>query len=130
VPLCGGLQPSLTGLLGDEGDGFRPRFLPHLAPAAPAGAPPRAFPPRAWADALRELLEHRRTERRWEPQDAAYKLGHELAADWKRRAADAASGDVAAALSKADRHLARIALVLRELERAGTGGSYGPRLLE
>ena len=134
--LYGGVQDEYQHLLGAEGDGLRPRWLPHLATFAPplperseaelTRAAAEATQARdAWAGRLRALLAVRARTRVWtlEPRAPAAVL--------RARAGVEAAGPLAggervhpAALRKADRQLLRLVLIVAELDDPGgvTGG--------
>jgi hypothetical protein len=122
--IVGGLQPALHELLGGEQDGLRPRWLPHLAamPAEHRDIRHRDWAP-DWDQLLKELLDLRVRERRWELDEqalAAFNRYKRTWTGWARHRGTSAT--VSAALDKAPRHLLRIALVLAEAEQPGQGG--------
>ena len=130
--ICGGLQPSLHALLGAEDDGLRPRWLPHLAmpDAHREQRQERALNDTAWEQTVLALLEACEHNRRWTFSTAARKLWEDRRQVWKREARGAEPPSVTAALVKADIHLARIALVLAELDHPGRGGEISRDVLE
>jgi Protein of unknown function (DUF3987) len=117
--IVGGLQTYLHRLLGEDRDGLRPRWLPHLAtlPEAQIARYPTAATSDAYAAVLERLLERRERRRRWEFSDDDVRVRfEELQLDWKTRAEDVdASPAVSAFLSKADRQCLRIAVTLAEV---------------
>ena len=130
VTICGGLQPHLHHLLGVDEDGFRHRWLPHLAPLAPvADELPVDGPPESWSALLKRMVEragiteHLDDRVRWE-QRRVWKLDPEALEcfqdyryGWKLHARETMESEsVRGALDKADTHLARIALVLAEAD--------------
>ena len=136
--LCGSVQTEYQSLLGAEGDGLRPRWLPHLATyAAPpparseaelataAGAATQAR--EAWATRLRALVARRGTARDWTLDPGAQRRFYELERTWKQQARAAEeSASTSAALLKADRQLLRLVLIVAELH--DPGGTQGRRL--
>jgi hypothetical protein len=136
--LCGSVQTEYQSLLGAEGDGLRPRWLPHLATyAAPpparseaelataAGAATQAR--EAWATRLRALVARRGTARDWTLDPGAQRRFYELERAWKQQARAAEeSASTSAALLKADRQLLRLVLIIAELH--DPGGTQGRRL--
>lgn len=132
LTICGGLQTALHDLLGGEDDGLRPRWLPHLS-ALPEGTGELSGRPRsvAWQALLGgALLPARDVERNWYLSPDALKAFQHHRGVWKRQARDGEMASVAAALVKADVHLARIVLVLAEAEDAATGGPIAADLVE
>jgi len=118
--ICGGLQPRLEALLGDEDDGFRSRWLPHYAAVSPARGSGQ-IETGAWRALLDVLAAARGKPRHWRfsaPATDAFER-HRIAF---KAAAASEPPSVAGALLKADRHVARIALVLAEAEYPGSGG--------
>lgn len=131
VTICGGLQTELHHLLGPEDDGFRVRWLPHIAQLDTTLKP--KFGTRdltAWNGAI-DRLYATRSPRRWTlggESSAAFKIWSEARDRWKRQAgAGDESAATAGALVKADKQAARVALVLAEsmnaAHNAGTGGT-------
>lgn len=134
--LCGSVQMEYQHLLGAEGDGLRPRWLPHLATFAPP-LPERSEAELAraateatqagtvWAERLTELIERRNQQRVWTLDPKAQLRFYALDREWKERAGSPEeSASTAAALRKADRQLLRLVLVACELDDPGgtTGG--------
>ena len=115
--ICGGLQPGLHDLLGGDEDGLRPRWLPHLA-AMPEDLPESlgVLYDSAWPDAIDSLVDARDVGRGWTLSDGARAAWTRWRKHWKRQALGAEPASVTAALSKADVHLARVALVFAELK--------------
>jgi hypothetical protein len=121
--ICGGLQTVLHELLGDEGDGLRPRWLPHLAAMPTSRAVDGAHgvddmqAVTNWQELIGRLIDNRDRPVTRTLAPSAYEAfrGHQH--DWKRQAtARCETASTSAALWKADIHLARIALVLHEAE--------------
>ncbi len=72
----------------------------------------------AWQLLISKHLLPRRSERRvWKPTGAALRLINALRKDWKRQARGIETASVGGALTKADIHLARIALVIAEADK-------------
>jgi hypothetical protein len=131
VVICGSLQPPLHGLLGGEEDGLRPRWLPHLAELPRVDRLSDATVPTGWQTLLgRDLLPHRDEPRMWKFSPSGRRVFDRLRSEWKRAARGAETATVAGALVKADVHVARIALVLAELEAPGQGGRIDDELVE
>jgi hypothetical protein len=129
--IVGGLQPQLHELLGGEEDGMRPRRLPHLAQMPNVEtAREQGDMPAGWGDLLRELLGMRGRERTWQlaPDARAAFEGHRR--HWKRQARGLETASTAAALVKADVHLARVALVVAEAEAPGAGTVIAAEVIE
>lgn len=131
VTIVGGMQPHLCDLLGSERDGMRARWLPHLAemPDGAAVVPSAAL---AWSIAVDPLIDVRSRGRRWTLGHQALRAFDHHRREWKAQSRDGESLSVAAALVKADRHLARVALVLAEAELAhpGVGGTIREGVVE
>ena len=134
VVVCGTLQPALHELLGGETDGFRPRWLPHLAAMPPAVFGLGADDDEAmatWETLVKQLLKARETERTWQLTTTGRLAFEDHRARWKQASSGVETATVCAALDKADRHLARISLVLAEATQAGRGdGKLGPDTIE
>jgi hypothetical protein len=134
VAICGGLQPHLHGILGGERDGLRPRWLPHLAVLPDALPEVGGLTTRAAVDGWRELLDAimgvRQQPRTWRLTTAGLYTFNAYRRAWKQQAREPEPPGVSAALEKADRHLARIALVLAEADQPGAGGPVGEDVIE
>jgi Protein of unknown function (DUF3987) len=124
--ICGGLQSALHDLLGGDEDGLRPRWLPHLAatPAAAAFSPPSGWEQftgqtvARWGELLERLVEDRDRSATYSLSRAAHAAFRDRQHEWKVQAAHRSeTASTSAALSKADIHLARIALVLYAADR-------------
>lgn len=117
--ICGGLQTELHALLGDEASGMRPRWLPHLAAMPTHNSASTEHGNTAdidWTTLLGgKLIPVRATTRTWRFDPDARNAFNHYAEAWKTPAEDE-TATVAAARGKADRHLARIALVFAEAE--------------
>jgi hypothetical protein len=120
LAVSGGIQPELVHLLGQEGDGMRPRWLPHISLAHRVKARPGRLPTE-WNAAVAKLYQAR-GYREWSlagPSLAAW----ERAADrWHAEGDGAESPSAMYALAKADIQCARVALVLAEAAAPGAGG--------
>jgi hypothetical protein len=132
VVICGGLQPALHGLLGGEEDGLRPRWLPHLAelPQDAELVEDGGLRRSRWDHTVGELLSRRERERSWRLTWAARVAFVEHRRRWKADARGTETASTASALIKADVHLARVALVLAELDDPGAGGELSAETLE
>jgi hypothetical protein len=120
LAIVGGLQPALHDLLGGDEDGLRPRWLPHLATLPDVACVERRPSDAGWSQLLDRLLDNRDRERIRVLDDAALRAFNAHRARWARHQRDrSTSATLAAALAKADRHLARVALVLAEADRPG-----------
>jgi hypothetical protein len=130
--ICGGIQPALHDALGGEEDGLRPRWLPHLAPLPDeAGNLASTTAPNDWRSLLGGILLPIRGYRRtWRLTGGATRTFEHYRAEWKRLARGSESASTAAALLKADVHLARVALVLAEGDHPGAGGDIDAETLE
>ena len=130
LTIVGGLQPQLHELLGGEEDGMRPRWLPFLAtmPDAKRGRA-RDRMPTGWRHLIDELLSARMRERTWSLSDAAIDAFWSHRERWKRQAQKLEPSSTAAALVKADMHLARFTLTIAEAEHPAVGGETQRRRL-
>jgi Bifunctional DNA primase/polymerase, N-terminal/Protein of unknown function (DUF3987)/Primase C terminal 1 (PriCT-1) len=124
VVVCGGLQPQLHALLGPDEDGMRPRWLPHLAemPKDPELTGTVSF---GWNMLIEHLLSKRSKERTWTLNESGRKSFERHRRAWKDQSRHAESPAVEGALTKADKHLARVALVFAEADQPGVGGDVG-----
>ena len=133
VVICGGLQPHLHGVLGGERDGLRPRWLPHVA-ELPAGTDDVGVIDIAALDGWRALvdaiLNMRGRERSWTLAAEGRTTFNAYRRQWKEQARGPEPPGIAGALLKADKHLARVALVLAEADHPGHGGSVGADVIE
>jgi hypothetical protein len=116
VTVCGTLQttPERLALLGNVGDGFRARWLPHLATEAP-GMKGSDHPATLYDKAIeRAFLESER--RPLLLQGGALRMWRQQADEWKRQEDEGAgeTDQVLDAISKADTQALRLALVLSE----------------
>lgn len=118
VSVCGGLQPHLTSLLGPDGDGMRPRWLPHPSTDLDLKWRPGEIA-KSWGETIAELYgaRHRRV---WELSDEALKIWESAKDEWKRATRGSEAPSVIAALAKADEQALRIGLVLAESDAPGT----------
>lgn len=129
VSIVGGIQPALHRLLGGDEDGMRPRWLPHLAPLAPA-SDVMAVAPTSWADTITTLHEDTGV-RSWHLDTTAYRAWAEARRRWKADAVGGAeSASVTGAMVKADVQAARVALVLAESLEPGKGGPIPPEAID
>jgi Protein of unknown function (DUF3987) len=116
VTVCGTLQttPDRLALLGSVGDGFRARWLPHLATRAP-GMKGSDRPANLYDKAIeRAYMDVDRHPYRLEGK--ALRMWRQQATEWKRLDHESAgeTDQVLDALSKADTQALRLALVLSE----------------
>jgi hypothetical protein len=124
-PTCsilGDLQPKFHGLLGQDDDGMRPRWMPHVWMERFIGE--RRYPSDAaiiaWDDLVHKLLKRREglervglhIYRQWTLEDAERAYLNDLVGDWMRRSDNAVNTSYAAGLTKAEVNLLRVALVL------------------
>jgi hypothetical protein len=129
LTICGGLQPPLHHLLGGEGDGFRPRWLPHLATLDTSRRPSRTMvDTTAWEKTITALYEARHP-RTWALSQDAFTVWDAARERWKYQASGAETPSVSAALVKADMQCARIALVLAESLAPGKGGEVSGEVM-
>ncbi len=117
VSICGGLQPHLTNLLGPDGDGMRPRWLPHPSTDLDLKWRPGEIA-QSWDETITRLYEMRH-RRIWELSDESLKIWESAKDEWKRETRGSEAPSVIAALAKADEQTLRIALVLAESEAPG-----------
>jgi hypothetical protein len=120
VPILGGLQPEFVGMLGEDVDGSRARWLPHISSATVRADPPDDTPRwRAWI----EQTAPNRSERLWWLDGAGRARWEDARDRWRElgRAPDTGPA-VAGAAGKADRQTLRVALVLAELAAPAAGG--------
>ena len=115
VVVCGGLQPHLHELLGPPEDGLRARWLPHLA-SMPNDVELGAPVSYEWSSALSHLLDKRDVERVWRFSGDGSRAFDAHRQRWHHQARNGERAGVATALWKADRQLARLALVLVEAD--------------
>ncbi len=127
LTIVGGLQIARLDVLGDDDDGFRPRWLPHLSETADIpwieshGTP-------GWDAAIRGLCKISAQRRDWElcgrgKPTQAQLLWQEAGTRWKTSAKAEPKNMVRVALSKADQQCARVALVIAESMNPGAGGT-------
>lgn len=120
VTVCGGIQPHLLSLLGPEGDGMRPRWLPHMSLDTNLKPKPGKIPD-SWDQILDELYDARHP-RTWTLDGQALARWQAAQRRWKESSRGVESPSTSAALVKADEQAARIALVLAESIHPGQGG--------
>lgn len=128
-PTCsilGDLQPKFHGLLGQDDDGMRPRWLPHVWFERFIGE--RRYPSDAavlaWDDVIHKLLKRREgfervgmhLTRQWTLADAARRYLDERVLDWMTRSDTAENTSYQAGLTKAETNVLRTSLVLAEAE--------------
>lgn len=132
IVICGGLQTSLHDLLGGDDDGMRPRWLPHVAQLPDVGKlSANGKHPADWQTLLGAgLLPIRADQRTWKLNESGHAAFNAHRMRWKQQARDADSQSVSAALTKADTHLARIALVFAEADAPGHGGDVDGDVVE
>jgi hypothetical protein len=129
VTICGGLQPPFHHLLGAEDDGMRPRWLPHLAPLDTTKTPSMPGDTSEWEKAIGDLYPMR-DRRNWLLSRTAHNVWNRAQSRWKQQASGVETASVAAALVKADRQAARVALVLAESMSPGMGGEVSREAME
>lgn len=120
VTVCGGIQPHLLSLLGPEGDGMRPRWLPHMSLDTNLKPKPGKIPEN-WDAVLHDLYDARHS-RTWTLDGQALARWQAAQRRWKEASRGVESPSTSAALVKADEQAARIALVLAESIQPGQGG--------
>jgi hypothetical protein len=121
VSLAGPLTDSNVHLMGKQGSGFRPRFLPHLAPAEQPAWNDAGPHPAAWTGCIDALLGNRKP-RVWVLRGPALAEWSRARERWRRQQDEADPDDVIEALRKADAQCYRIALVIAESLAPGAGG--------
>ena len=119
ITVCGGIQPQFLPLLGREGDGMRPRWLPHMSLTTELD--PRAWLTPGWDEAVTALYGDR-NDRAWTMPPRSLALWRSAQKNWKGMQRGSESPSVTAALAKADEQAARIALVIAESLNPGAGG--------
>jgi hypothetical protein len=123
VIVVGGMVPGAHTLLGTPEDGFRPRWLPHLAGWAKEDSAESTLTTPEWRTLLTaNLLPYRGNPRTWALTSAADRAFAAAQREWRTLARGPEPASVAAAMRKADVHLLRIALVLAEAEHPARGG--------
>lgn len=128
VTICGGLQPPYHHLLGSEDDGFRPRWLPHLVQLDTTLKQGKPGDTAKWDEAITALY-GLREHRTWRMSRAAHNAWNAAQSRWKQEAGGTETASVAAALIKADRQCARVALVLAESIAPGAGGEVSREVM-
>jgi hypothetical protein len=121
VSLAGPLTDSNVHLMGKQGSGFRPRFLPHLAPAEQPAWNNAGPHPEEWTKCIDALLDNRKP-RTWLLEGAALAEWSKARERWRRQQDEAEPDDVIEALRKADAQCYRIALVIAESLNPGGCG--------
>ncbi|MET8142673.1 DUF3987 domain-containing protein [Sphaerisporangium sp. NPDC005288] len=129
VTICGGLQPPYHHLLGSEDDGFRPRWLPHLVQLDTSLKQGKPGDTTQW-DKVITTLYGSREARTWRMSTLAHNVWNAAQSRWKREAGGTETASVAAALIKADRQCARVALVIAESMAPGAGGEVSREVME
>jgi DNA polymerase-1 len=120
LTICGGIQPELLHLLGPDGDGLRPRWLPHVSPTADLHPAPGRVPGE-WNDAI-EALYQARQPRTWALSREALQAWQAAQGRWQAARKQPESPSTFAALAKSDEQCARIALVIAESLAPGQAG--------
>lgn len=121
VSLAGPLTPDNLHLLGKQGSGFRPRFLPHLAPSRQPAWNHAGEHPKEWVQCI-DTLYACREERTWDLEGDARTEWERARKRWDEQQGDPEPDDVLEALRKADAQACRIALVIAESQQPGRGG--------
>lgn len=121
VSLAGPLTDSNVHLMGKQGSGFRPRFLPHLAPPEQPAWNDADPHPEAWVECIDALLADRKP-RTWFLTGQALAEWSRARERWRQQQDEAEPDDVIEALRKADAQCYRIALVIAESLNPGAGG--------
>ena len=120
ITVCGGIQPQFLPLLGREGDGMRPRWLPHMSLTTDLD-PKAGRPAPAWDAAITKLYENT-NGRTWTIPGRSLDLWRDAQKRWKSAQRGLESPSVTAALAKADEQAARIALIIAESLNPAAGG--------
>ena len=121
VSLAGPLTPDSLHLLGSQGSGFRPRWLPHLVPSQQPAWTPAGGHPQNWTSVI-DALHDGRKPRTWELSTQARREWEDARQRWEDQQREPEPDDVIEALRKADIQAARIALVLAESLAPGSDG--------
>ena len=121
VSITGPLVPGNLHLLGKPGSGFRPRWLPFYAPAAPPAWNDAGAYPGEWTECIASLIENRQA-REWSLTGKARSRWEIARQRWHDQQYQPEPDDVIEALRKADTQALRIALVIAESMNPGAGG--------
>lgn len=120
ITVCGGIQPQFLPLPGREGDGMRPRWLPHMSLTTELD-PKGGRPVPTWDAAIAKLYDAR-SLRKWTISGRSLDLWRAAQRRWKAAQQGLESPSVTAALAKADEQAARITLVIAESLDPAAGG--------
>jgi hypothetical protein len=119
VCLGGPLTMNNIALLGEQGGGFRPRWLPHVISGKHrwlrAGKVPES-----WTSCVNTLLMNR-SSREWKLTGASLDAWESARRRWEIQQDDPEPEDVIEALRKADQQALRVALVISESIHPGQG---------
>lgn len=127
--LAGNLVPGDLPLLGKQGSGFRPRWLPFYLPARkPQWLHAGAYPD-DWEKCIAALLSYRQP-RDWYLKNAARDMWDDARSRWNRQQDNAEPDDVIEALRKADMQCLRIALVIAESLSPAAGGDIPEKAMQ
>lgn len=121
VSISGPLTPNNIGLLGREGSGFRPRWLPFLAPAKKPGLGEAGRHPTSWTTTIGALLGDRQP-REWTLSSDALRAWQTAREQWAALEEGLEALDVLEALRKADTQCLRLAVLIAESLSPGAGG--------
>jgi hypothetical protein len=128
LTICGGIQPELLHLLGPDGDGLRPRWLPHVSMTADL-RPTAGRPAADWDRAIEDLYQAREP-RQWTLSAGGLRVWQEAQGRWQAGRKAPESPSTYAALAKADEQCARIALVIAESLSPGSAGEVPVEAME
>ncbi|MEX5711779.1 DUF3987 domain-containing protein [Parafrankia sp. FMc6] len=120
VPIVGGIQPHYIGMLGEDEDGARARWIPHYFSGTVSSTPaPSSAAWDEWVGAEAGIV----SSRTWHLDRVAYRAWRDAVRRWQAiEHRPDVSPAVAGAASKADRQALRVALILAETIDPGKGG--------
>lgn len=119
--LAGPLTPDNIFLLGRQGSGFRPRWLPFYAPAEEPQWLEAGEYPAEWTGCIKTLLAAREP-RDWFLRGGARDAWKSVRERWNKQQKNAEPDDVIEALRKADTQCLRIMLAIAESMAPAAGG--------
>jgi 5S rRNA maturation endonuclease (ribonuclease M5) len=121
LSIAGPLTPDNVHLIGSQGSGFRPRWLPFRVPDDEPGWNLAGAHPQEWTACIDELL-NKQSQREWQLVGDGLRAWNDARHRWHAQQGDAEPDDVIEALRKADTQCYRIALVIAESLNPAAGG--------
>jgi hypothetical protein len=121
LSIAGPLTPDNVHLIGSQGSGFRPRWLPFRVPDDEPGWNLAGAHPQEWTACIDALLE-KQEQREWQLAGEGLRAWNDARGRWHAQQGDAEPDDVIEALRKADTQCYRIALVVAESLNPGADG--------